>query len=130
MEAETAEAGLRLAQATPPVLALMDIQLPGMNGIEALRHLRADPRTQAIPVIVVTASVMDQDRRKILVAGFDGYQAKPIEATQFELQCVARSGGRPRSGYDAGGGPEVGHVHNRPDGHRGGHRRARTDSDG
>ena len=46
-------------------LILMDIQLPGMNGIEALRHLRADPRTRAIPVIAVTASVMTQDRQKI-----------------------------------------------------------------
>jgi two-component system cell cycle response regulator DivK len=83
MEAETAEEGLRLAQATPPALVLIDIQLPGMNGIEALQHLRADARTRAIPVIAVTASVMDRDRRKILAAGFDGYQAKPIEVLQF-----------------------------------------------
>jgi two-component system cell cycle response regulator DivK len=83
MEAESAEDGLRLAQATPPALILMDIQLPGMNGIEALRHLRADPRTRALPVIAVTASVMDHDRQKIMAAGFDGYQAKPIEVTRF-----------------------------------------------
>ena len=82
-EAETAEEGLRLAQATPPALVLMDIQLPGMNGIEALHHLRADARTRAIPVIAVTASVMDRDRQKIMAAGFDGYQAKPLEVTQF-----------------------------------------------
>ena len=61
----------------------MDIQLPGMNGIEALHHLRADPRTRAIPVIAVTASVMTQDRQKIMAAGFNGYQPKPIEVTQF-----------------------------------------------
>ena len=83
VEAETAEEGLRLAQATPPALVLMDIQLPGMNGIEALHQLRADPRTRAIPVIAVTASVMDRARQKIMAAGFDGYQAKPIEVTQF-----------------------------------------------
>jgi len=83
IEADTAEEGLRLAQATPPALVLMDIQLPGMNGIEALHRLRADPRTRAIPVIAVTASVMDRDRQKIMAAGFDGYQAKPIEVTQF-----------------------------------------------
>jgi two-component system cell cycle response regulator DivK len=94
MEAETAEAGLRLAQATPPVLVLTDIQLPGINGIEALRHLRADPRTQAIRVIAVTASVMDQDRRKILAAGFDGYQAKPIEVPRF-VAAVRSTVGRP-----------------------------------
>ena len=97
MEAETAEEGLRLAQATPPALVLMDIQLPGMNGIEALQHLRADARTRAIPVIAVTASVMDQDRRKILAAGFDGYQAKPIEVTQF-VEAVRKAVGGPATG--------------------------------
>ena len=61
-----------------PALILMDIQLPGMNGIEALQRLRADLTTRAIPVIAVTASAMTQDRRQILAAGFDGYQAKPI----------------------------------------------------
>ena len=69
VEAENAEEGIRLAQATPPALVLMDIQLPGMNGIEALHHLRADPRTRAIPVIAVTASAMTQDRQKIMAAG-------------------------------------------------------------
>jgi two-component system, cell cycle response regulator DivK len=71
VEAETAEEGPRLAQATPPALVLMDIQPPGMNGIEVLHHLRADPRTRAIPVIAVTAAVMDRDRQKIMAAGQD-----------------------------------------------------------
>jgi two-component system cell cycle response regulator DivK len=97
MEAETAEAGIGLAQATPPALVLMDIQLPGMNGIEALHHLRADPRTRAIPVIAVTASAMTQDRQKIMAAGFDGYQAKPIEVTQF-VAAVRSAVGRPAAG--------------------------------
>jgi two-component system cell cycle response regulator DivK len=78
VEAETAEDGLRMAAEQPPALILMDIQLPGMNGIEALQRLRADPATRAIPVIAVTASAMTQDRRQILAAGFDGYQPKPI----------------------------------------------------
>jgi CheY-like chemotaxis protein len=82
-EAETAEEGLRLAQDTPPALVLMDIQLPGMNGIEALGHLRADARTRGIPVIAVTASAMTQDRQKIMSAGFDGYQSKPINVREF-----------------------------------------------
>jgi len=56
VEADNAEEGIRLAQVTPPALVLMDIQLPGMNGIEALHHLRADPRTRAIPVIAVTGT--------------------------------------------------------------------------
>ena len=94
VEADTAEEGIRLAQATPPALVLMDIQLPGMNGTEALHHLRADPRMRAIPVIAVTASAMTQDRQKIMTAGFDGYQAKPIEVTQF-VAAVRTAVGRP-----------------------------------
>ena len=83
IESETAEEGLRLAKARAPALVLMDIQLPGMNGIEALAHLRADERTRGIPVIAVTASAMTQDRQKILAAGFDGYQPKPINVKTF-----------------------------------------------
>ena len=82
-EAETAEEGLRLALEAPPALILMDIQLPGMNGIEALGRLRADSRTRSIPVIAVTASAMNQDRQKIMSAGFDGYQSKPINVKEF-----------------------------------------------
>jgi two-component system cell cycle response regulator DivK len=88
LEAETGEAGLALARETIPALVLMDIQLPGMNGIEALGHLRADPRTRHIPVIAVTASAMTQDRQKILAAGFDAYQSKPIDVKGF-LQLVS-----------------------------------------
>jgi CheY-like chemotaxis protein len=82
-EAETGEDGVRLAREALPALVLMDIQLPGISGIEALRRLRADPRTSAIPVIAVTASAMTQDRQKILAAGFDGYQSKPIHVKDF-----------------------------------------------
>jgi CheY-like chemotaxis protein len=87
VEAETAEDGLRMAAEQPPALILMDIQLPGMSGIEALQRLRADPATHAIPVIAVTASAMTQDRRQILAAGFDGYQPKPISVKGL-LQTV------------------------------------------
>ena len=83
VEAETGEDGIRLAQTSPPALVLMDIQLPGINGIEALGQLRADPRTRGIPVIAVTASAMTQDRQKIMAAGFDGYQSKPINVKEF-----------------------------------------------
>ena len=87
IEAENAEDGLRMAAEQRPALILMDIQLPGMSGIEALQRLRADPTTRAIPVIAVTASAMTQDRRQILAAGFDGYQPKPISVKGF-LQTV------------------------------------------
>ena len=71
LEAMTGEDGVRLAKERLPALVLMDIQLPGISGIEALKQLRADPATAAIPVIAVTASVMVSDRRNITDAGFD-----------------------------------------------------------
>ena len=83
LEAGTAEEGIRLAVEHHPDLVLMDIHLPGMNGIEARRVLRADPATASIPVIAVTASVMQQDRRQITEAGFDGYIGKPINLREF-----------------------------------------------
>jgi two-component system cell cycle response regulator DivK len=88
LDAETGEIGLRLARETLPALVLMDIQLPGMSGIDALGHLRADPATRHIPVVAVTASAMMQDRQKILAAGFDGYQSKPIDVKAF-IRLVA-----------------------------------------
>ena len=83
IEAGTGEDGVRLAKARIPDLVLMDIQLPGMDGITALGELRADPTTRAIPVIAVTASAMTHDRKKIMAAGFDGYQSKPIKVKEL-----------------------------------------------
>ena len=83
LEATTAEDGIVLAVERRPDLVLMDIQLPGMNGIDALRILRADPATAKIPVIAVTASVMQQDRKLILEAGFDSYLGKPLNLAEF-----------------------------------------------
>ncbi len=83
VDADSAEGGLALVAQERPALILMDIHLPGMDGIEALRRLRADEATRAIPVIAVTASAMTHDRQKILAAGFDGYQSKPISVRPF-----------------------------------------------
>ena len=83
LEAGTAEDGLKLARALAPDLILMDIQLPGMNGIDALRALRAEPATVAIPVIAITASVMQQDRQENLRTGFNGFIEKPINLRKF-----------------------------------------------
>ena len=83
IEAGTAEEGIQLAASRKPDLILMDIQLPGMNGIDALKHLRADTATATIPVVAVTASVMQQDRTLITEAGFDGYIGKPINIKEF-----------------------------------------------
>ena len=83
VEAESAEDGLALVARERPALILMDIHLPGIDGIEALRRLRADAGTRDIPVLAVTASAMTHDRQKILDAGFDGYQSKPISVKEF-----------------------------------------------
>ncbi len=83
LEAGTAEDGIKLATEHKPDLILMDIHLPGMNGIEALKVLRAEKATAAIPVIAVTASVMQQDRKQITEAGFDAYVGKPINLKEF-----------------------------------------------
>ena len=83
IEAGTAEDGIELAGQRKPDLILMDIQLPGMNGIQALKALRSSPETATIPVVAVTASVMQQDRTLITEAGFDGYIGKPINIREF-----------------------------------------------
>ena len=87
LEATTGEDGVALAMEKLPDLVLMDIQLPGINGIQALGQLRANATTAKIPVIAVTASVMQQDRKLITEAGFDGYIGKPINLAEF-LQTV------------------------------------------
>ena len=83
IEAETGEDGVRLAQERRPSLVLMDIRLPGMDGIEALRRLRAAADTRGIPVLAMTASVMLEHRQKIMDAGFDAFQSKPINVKEF-----------------------------------------------
>jgi two-component system cell cycle response regulator DivK len=95
VDAESGEDALRLVQTERPSLVLMDIHLPGIDGIEALRRLRADPETSAIPIMAVTASAMTQDRAKIMAAGFDAYQSKPISVKPF-LAAVRELLDRPR----------------------------------
>ena len=82
-ETDTGEEALQLAQTLRPALILMDIQLPRMNGMDALRQLRADAATRDIPVMAVTASAMTHDRQKIMAVGFDAYQSKPLNVREF-----------------------------------------------
>ena len=89
-EAETGEEGVRLARELHPDLILMDIQLPGIDGIRAFRQIRDDPTTATIPVIAVTASAMTQDRKTIMAAGFERYQSKPLNVKEF-LEAVRRT---------------------------------------
>ena len=81
--AANAEAGLTLARDEQPDLILMDIQLPGMDGLQATGLLKADPATRAIPVIALTALAMKGDEERIRAAGCDGYVAKPLAYKEF-----------------------------------------------
>jgi two-component system, cell cycle response regulator DivK len=85
-EAVSAEDGMAIASRELPDLILMDVRLPGMDGLAALNLLRSDPRTSRIPVVAVTASVMPDERDRFSAAGFDGFIAKPIDIREFPRQ--------------------------------------------
>lgn len=102
IQAMEADSGITMAKTEMPDLILMDIQLPGMDGLEATRILKANPETAAIPVVALTAFAMKGDEEKMLEAGCDGYIAKPIRYKEFlsvvgsflgESEQPARSGG-------------------------------------
>lgn len=88
LEARTGEEAVELAVSSRPALVLMDVQLPGIDGVEALRRLRSDQRTASIPVLALTAQAMHEDRERFLAAGFDGYISKPVDVVEL-LRTVA-----------------------------------------
>jgi two-component system cell cycle response regulator DivK len=83
LEASSGEEALVLAAEHSPALVLMDIQLPDLDGAEALRRLRSDERTAGIPVLALTAQAMQGDRERFLAAGFDGYLSKPVDIDEL-----------------------------------------------
>ena len=89
LEAVTGEQGVALALERRPELILMDIQLPGIDGVEALRRIREDRALDAVPVIAISASVMPDDQRHIVASGFDAFLTKPISLKPF-LATVER----------------------------------------
>jgi two-component system cell cycle response regulator DivK len=94
IEAVSGEQGVALAQECLPDLVLMDLQLPHMDGAEALRLLRESPRTRAVPVVAVTAFAMKDDRERAFSAGFDGYLEKPISVRALPDQVRGFLDGR------------------------------------
>ena len=90
ISATDAEAGLTLARAEQPGLFLMDIQLPGMDGLEATRQLKRDAVTRAIPVFALTALAMKGDEERIRAAGCDGYIAKPLAYRDFLARVASQ----------------------------------------
>ena len=94
LEATTGERAVELVVEHCPDLVLMDIQLPDIDGVEALARLRAEERTATVPVLALTAQAMDGDRERFLAAGFDGYLSKPVDISEFvstvRRYCEAR----------------------------------------
>jgi CheY-like chemotaxis protein len=86
VEAHSGEEGVELAGTCSPDLVLMDLQLPGIDGYEALRLLRQDPRLGSVPVVAVTAFAMKEDRERTAREGFDGYLGKPISVRALPAQ--------------------------------------------
>jgi two-component system cell cycle response regulator DivK len=83
LEAIDGESGVSMAQQQLPQLILMDVQLPGMSGLDATRALKADPRTGHIPIIVITSFALSGDREKAAAAGADSYLAKPYSPREL-----------------------------------------------
>ena len=96
-EATTALAAFEMLDKERPDLIVMDIQLPGIDGLEATRKLKEQPTTADIPVIAVTSYAMKGDREKALAAGCAGYVTKPIDKNTFIQEVAAQLGNRPKS---------------------------------
>jgi two-component system cell cycle response regulator DivK len=86
LEATSGEVGVQLAVEEHPDLILMDLQLPGIDGTEALRQIRAREESRAVPVVAVTAFAMDHDRQRAFDSGFTGYVEKPISVRRLPQQ--------------------------------------------
>ena len=83
IEARTGEDAVALALSQAPAIVLLGVQLPGIDGVEALVQLRGDERTARIPVLALTAQAMLGDRERFLEAGFDGYLSKPVDLVEL-----------------------------------------------
>jgi two-component system cell cycle response regulator DivK len=100
----TAEEGLEMVDRVAPRVILMDIGLPGMDGVSATRILKSNPATAGIPVLAITAHALKDDRERALEAGFDAYLTKPIEPREVVAEVMRWTGpARPAEGQGSGG---------------------------
>jgi len=95
LTAENGESAIEMARSAKPGLILMDIQMPLIDGVTAVKVLKADPDTQMIPVIAITALAMSDDWKRISAAGFDGYLTKPINIQELRAEVNRRLGEKP-----------------------------------
>ena len=98
LSAEDGAEGIAAALAHAPDLVLLDVQMPGMDGVTVLMRLRAEPRTAALKVVALTALAMKGDRERLLAEGFDGYLEKPIRYKEFLAEVERLLGGIARHG--------------------------------
>jgi two-component system, cell cycle response regulator DivK len=98
IEAGDGAAAVELALSRSPALVLVDVRISGMDGVEVLRQLRADPRAEGLPVVALTAQAMKGDAERLLALGFDGHIPKPIRYREFlvEVSALLERGGAPR----------------------------------
>ena len=89
LEAERAQIGIELARSERPDLILMDVQMPEMDGLTAMKILRADAQTKDIPIIIITASAMSGDRERAFAAGCNGYITKPVDPISLVEQIAS-----------------------------------------
>ena len=99
----TAEEGLEMVSGVVPRVILMDIGLPGMDGVSATRILKSNPATAGIPVLAITAHALTEDRQRALEAGFDAYLTKPIEPREVVAEVMRWTGGAKPDGGQGGG---------------------------
>ena len=95
LTAENGERAIEMARSAKPGLILMDIQMPVLDGLSAVKVLKADRDTRLIPVIAVTALAMREDWKRMLAAGFDGYLSKPISIKELRDEVNRHLGGGP-----------------------------------
>ena len=103
VQAASGEEALAIVQDPPPSLVVMDIGLPGMDGLAVARALKGAPRTKHIPIIIATSHAMRDDEEKILAAGCEGYVTKPINTREFAKQVAGHIEGEPRQEERADG---------------------------
>lgn len=94
LTAENGERAIELARSAKPGLILMDIQMPVIDGLSAIKVLKSDPDTQLIPVIAITALAMRDDRKRMLAASFDGYLSKPISIKELRAEVNRHLGAK------------------------------------